>query len=93
MTFKLQIVKDWQLVLLACAVVAVSIILVAIENAVPIFRPHPTIVPDRERGSSVNVSYMHKISPNLSFLIFTCDSVLKRVGCMACQNTISDYES
>ena len=48
--------KDWYLLLIACAIIAVTIVLIIIENAVSETRPNPVEVPDRERGQAINVS-------------------------------------
>ena len=47
--------KDWYLVIIAFSIVAVTIMLIAIEHSVSEIRPDPTRVPDGERGQTINV--------------------------------------
>lgn len=49
--------KDWYLLLAACGIIAVTIVLIIIENTVSEVRPDPKEVPDRERGQAINVSH------------------------------------
>ena len=51
-----QVLKDWHLLIMACTIIAVTVVLLIVENAVPTLRPHPLQVPDRERGQVINVS-------------------------------------
>ena len=53
-----QVMKNWHLLIMACTIIAVTVVLLVVENAVPTLRPYSVQVPDRERGQIINVSQL-----------------------------------